>query len=116
MEPETTVAFLGLAWMIAAALLLMRSVRRGRAIAASLAERHPDTFEALGRPRPGYFQSRRSMRFARYIAKREYEKLGDVELRLRFEDYRDGEMHLLVVLLVTMGIVALLMLAVRFGS
>ncbi len=116
MEPETTVAFIALGWLITAALLMLRSVRRGRALADALAERNPDTYEALGRPQPDYFQSARGMRFARFIMQREYEKLDDAVLRTRFEEYRGAEMRLLVILLVTLIIVFLLMVAVRFST
>ncbi len=116
MNPETTVAFIALVWLISAGLLIMRSVRRGRALADALAERNPDTFEALGRPRPDYFQSSRGRRFARFVLQREYDKLDDSVLRTRFEDYRGAEQRLLVILLVTLVIVFLLMVAVRFST
>lgn len=116
MEPEKTVAYIALAWLVGATLFLARSIRRGRDLASALAERHPDEYEALGRPQPGYFESARRTRFARFVMRREYEKLGDTELRARFEEYRAAELRLLVVVLTTMVLIALLMLAVRFDG
>ena len=81
-------------------------------MAAALAERHPEKYEALGRPQPGWFESVRRTRFAQFVMRREYENIGDPELSASFEDYRGAELRLLVAVLGTMGVVAILGLAV----
>lgn len=115
-DPERTVAFIALGWLIASVILLARSIRRGRALATTLAERHPETYEAFGRPQAGFFQSARRTRFAQFVMRREYENIGDSDLCARFEDYRSAELRLLVVLLVSMIVVVLLMVSVRYAS
>lgn len=116
MEPEKTVAVLALCWLITSVILLARSIRRGRALAIELATRYPETYDALGRPQPGFFQSARRSRFAQFIMRREYETLGDSDLCARFEDYRSAELRLLVVVLVSMIVVALLVLSAHYVS
>ena len=115
MELEKVVGFITLAWLIGAMLLLMRLVRRGRRLAAELAARHPETYEKLGRPQPGFLQSIRRSRFARFVANREYEDLGDSVLSTQFEDYKQAEARLLVFLLASLAVVGLLILAVLYA-
>lgn len=103
---------LALVWLIGSMLLMMRSIRRGRALAVELALRHPDVYEALGKPRPGYLDSARRDRFARFIARREYETLSDPVLAARFEDYRRAEARTIVAIFAAMVAVCLLALAV----
>lgn len=110
MEFEKAVGFIELGWLIGAILLMAGWIRRGRRLAAALAEKHPETYETLGRPQPGYFHSVRRSRFAQFVAHREYEKLGDPELSACFENYRKTEARLLWSLLVSLGVVALLAL------
>ncbi|MDX1402950.1 MAG: hypothetical protein R3192_00355 [Woeseiaceae bacterium] len=112
MEPGKAVAYLALGWLIGATIAMARSIRRGRALAAALAERHPERYEALGRPQPGWFESARRTRFAQFVMRREYENLGDPELSARFDDYRGAELRLLVAVLGTMVVVAALGIAV----
>lgn len=116
MASEYTVGLVALGWLIGAVLLMGRSIRRGRDLAESLAARHPDTYEALGRPRPGYFQSVRRDRFAQFVARREFENLSDPPLAAEFEDYRTDEARLLLSLLATLLLVGVLVLVVRYRS
>jgi hypothetical protein len=116
MESDKALGLLALGWLIGAILLSARFIRSGRALAEALAARHPETYEALGRPQPGYLQSVRRSRFAQFVAHREYENLGDPVLSGRFEDYRKAEVRLLSSLLASLGIVALLVLTVRHVS
>ena len=113
MEIEKTLGLIALGWLVGAVLLMARLVRRGQALAAVLATQHPETYEALGRPRPGYLQSVQRSRFAQFVARRQYEHLGDPALSAQFEDYRRAEARLLLFLLATLGVVALLVLTVR---
>jgi hypothetical protein len=114
MEMEKLAGYIAVAWLIGAMLLLMRLVRRGRQLAADLAARHPETYEALGRPQPGFLHSVRRSQFARFVARREYENLGDSVLSAEFEDYRQAEARLLIVLLASLGVVGFLILAVLY--
>lgn len=109
------VGYIAVAWLTGAMLLLMRLVRRGKKLAADLAARHPGIYEALGRPQPGFLHSVRRSHFARFVARREYENLGDSALSAEFEDYRQAEARLLIVLLVSLGFVGFLILAVRYA-
>ncbi len=113
MDPEKAVGLLALGWLVGAFALISVSIRRGRELAESLATRHPETYEALGRPRPGYFHSVRRTRFASFVARREFEKLPDPALVARFEAHRRSEARLLLSLLLSLGGVALLVVAVR---
>ena len=113
MEAEKVVGLVALAWLVGAFLLMARSVRGGRQLADALATRHPELYESLGRPRPGYFDSVQRSRFARFVARREYEELADPALSARFEEHRKSEARLLVLLLTSLAAVGLLVLAVR---
>jgi hypothetical protein len=116
MEPGRLVAYVALGWLLVATVLMGRAVRKGRELAAALAERHPETYEALGRPRPGWFHGVRRDRFARFVGRREFHALDDPELTSRFEAYRRYEARLVVAVLASMAVVALLVLAVRFSG
>jgi len=114
MDSEKAVGLIAVGWLVGAILLLARLIRRGRELAATLATRHPETYEALGRPRPGYIQSVRRNRFAQFVARRDYENLGDPALSAQFEDYRKAEARLLLFLLASLMVVGLLVLFVRY--
>jgi hypothetical protein len=116
MGPEKAVAIIALGWLIGALLLMGRSVRKGRRLAETLAKRHPEIYEALGRPRPGYLHSVRRDRFARYVGRREFENLADPELSARFENYRKFDARLVLSVLASLVVVALLVLAVRYAA
>lgn len=113
MEAETALGLIAVAWLVGAMLLMARMIRRGRKLASALAERHPETYEALGRPRPGYLQSVRRSRFARFVARREFENLNDPELSRQFDEYRQAEARTLLFLVATLIILGLLVLEFR---
>ena len=113
MEIEKVLGLILLGWLIGAVLLAARLVRRGRELTMVLATQHPEKYEALGRPRPGFLQSARRSQFTQFISRRAYRNLGDPALSARFEDYRKAEARLLISLLVSLVIVALLVLMVR---
>ncbi len=116
MESQTVVGVAGLCWLVCSFLVMARSVRRGRELAETLAKRHPATYEGLGRPRPGYLQSVRRTRFARFVGRREYENLDDESLSTQFEAYRRSESRLVVAILTSGVALALLAFAVRHTS
>ena len=96
MEYETALGLIALSWLIGSLLLMARCIRKGRDLADALAARHPETYEVLGRPRPGYFESVRRTRFAQFVGRREFENLVDGALVARFEAYRKAEARLIV--------------------
>jgi hypothetical protein len=113
MEPEKFIGFAALCWLVGSLLLMARSIRRGRDLAEVFAERDPATYEGLGRPRPGYFDSLRRRRFARFVGNREYEGLADATLSSQFEVLRRYEARLIPSILVSGGVVAALGFVVR---
>ncbi len=113
---EKALGVFALAWLIGALFLMARLIRRGRELAQTLATRHPETYEALGRPRPGYLQSVRRDRFARFVARREFEKLPDPALSAQFEAYRKADARLVLSLLASLLVLALLIFAVRYAA
>lgn len=116
MELEKAVALIALGWLIGALFLMGRSIRRGRELAKTLAKRHPEIYETLGRPQPGYLHSVRRDRFAQFVGRREYEKLADRDLSARFEEYRKFEARLVLSVLVSLAVVAILVFAVQHGA
>jgi hypothetical protein len=102
---ELLVGAVALAFMVTSALLLVRSVRRGRAIAHFLESKYPEEYRSLGRPRPGYFQSMRRWRFDQFIIGREYLGLKDPDLIEQCERLR--RYNLRVLALVVSGFVVL---------
>ena len=116
MHAETTLGLLALAWLVVAFLLMARNVREGRHLAEQLAARHPPVYESLGRPRPGYFESPRRTRFARFVGKREFEALGDPGLAAEFEAFRKGEARLLLSIMGSGALVALVGLLVQHSA
>jgi len=113
LDAEKVAGLVGLAWLIGAFLVMARSIRSGRELAAALAARHPEIYEALGRPLPGYLQSVRRDRFAQFIARREFENLGDPALAAEFEAYRRSEARSLMWILASLLVVGLVFLLVR---
>ena len=113
MNSEEAFGLVALGWLIGSLLLMARSIRRGRDLAETLATRHRATYEALGRPRPGYFKSARRNQFAQFVARREFESLCDAELSAQFEAYRKSEARLVLSILAAGAGIALLALAVR---
>jgi len=113
MESDKALGLIAVGWLIGAILLFVRLIRRGRELATALATQHPETYEALGRPQPGYLQSVRQSRFAQFVARREYENLNDPALSAQFEDYRKAEARLLLSLPSSLGLLVLLILIVR---
>ena len=116
MEVEKVLGLIILGWLIGAVLLMARLVRRGRKLIMVLATRYPETYEALGRPRPGFLHSARRSQFSQFLSRRAYENIGDSALSAQFEEYRKAEVRLLVLLLVSLVIVALLVLTVRHAA
>lgn len=112
MDQQDAAGFIALCWLIGAFLLMARSVQRGRALADQLALRHAETYEALGRPRPGYLYSARRDRFAQFVARREYEDLDDPVLSAEFDAYRRAEARLVISIIASMVVVAGLALLV----
>lgn len=113
MESETVLGLAALIWLIGSLLLMARTIRVGRDLAEALATRHPETYEALGRPRPGYLESVRRTRFAQFVGQREFENLEDGWLSAEFEAYRKSEARLMVGILASGAVVALLAFATR---
>ncbi len=113
MESDKALGLIAVGWLVGAILLFARLIRRGRELTTALATQHPETYEALGRPQPGYLQSVRRSRFAQFVARREYENLDDPALSAQFEDYRKAEARLLLSLLASLGVVVLLVLTVH---
>ena len=113
MESEKVVGLVALGWLVGSFLLMARSIRSGRDLAEELATRHPATYEALGRPRPGYLESVRRTRFAQFVGRREFEDLSDGWLSAQFEAYRKSEARLVLSILASGVIVILLAFAVR---
>lgn len=116
MEAEKAVALVALGWLIGSCLLMTRSIRRGRDLAEALATRHPATYEALGRPRPGYLDSVRRTRFAQFVARHEFRNLADEWLAAQFEAYRKSEARLVVAILASGVLLASLAFAVRHAA
>ena len=116
MQQEDAIAFLAAVWLASAALLVVRSVRRGRSLADALATRHPEKFEALGQPRPSYFDSVRRGRFERFVMQRGYRELDDPPLVGAFERHRRSELQLLIGLLSGLGVVSLLILWLKHAA
>jgi len=112
-EIENTIGIVALLWLIASLAVMTRSIRRGRDLAEALAARHPAMYEAMGRPRPGYFESARRTRFAQFVGHREFENLEDGALVAEFERYRKSEARLVVSILASGASVALVWMVAR---
>jgi hypothetical protein len=116
MESEKAIGLIALSWLVCSFLLMARSIRGGRDLAETLAARHPETYEALGRPRPGYLENVRRTRFAQFVGRREFEELSDELLSSQFEAYRKSEARLILSILAAGVVVALLAFAVRHAA
>jgi hypothetical protein len=101
MDLESAAAAAG--WLAMAMGWLVRSVQYGRRLAEQLAQRDPDRYEALGSPRPGYFDSLRRNRFFRFVMQAEFRSLTDAALVDQFEAYRRTEVRGLLVVLSTLA-------------
>jgi hypothetical protein len=113
MEPEKILAMAALGWLIVSVSLMSRSIRRGRELSDALALHHPALYQELGQPRPGYFESVRRNRFARFVGRREFVNAVDASLAARFEAYRKSEMRSVLIIIGSGAVIAMLILAVR---
>jgi len=113
---EKAVGLIALTWLVGSLLLMGRSIRRGRELTEALATRHPEIYEMLGRPWPGYFESVRRTRFAQFVGRREFENLADGSLSTEFKAYRKSEARLIVSILASGLVVAVLAAAVRHAA
>ena len=93
---------------------LVRSVQYGRRLAAELESRDPDRYEALGSPRPGYFDSIRRNPFFRFVMQAEFRSLTDAALVEQFEAYRRTEIRGLAVALSTLAILGVAVLWIEY--
>jgi hypothetical protein len=105
MDLETAIAAAAAGWLAMAMGWLVRSVQYGRRLAEQLELCDPDRYEALGSPRPGYFDSVRRSRFSRFVMRAEFRSLTDPALVEQFEAYRRTEIRGLVVVLSTLAAV-----------
>ena len=112
MQPAKFLAYVALAWLIVSVLLLARTIRRGRELSDLLAARHPETYAALGCPRPGFLESARRTRFARFVGRREFEQLGDAGLARQFDAFRKFEARLVISLVASAALLAAIAIAV----
>ena len=108
MESETLFGILALTWLAGSLLSMARMIRIGRSLADTLARRYPETYAALGRPRPSFFEGVRRTRFAQFVGRREFEDLPDRSLSARFDAYRKSEAWLIVIILASGGVIVLL--------
>ena len=113
---EKTLGLVALAWLVVSFLLMARSIRRGRDLAEALASRHPKTYEALGRPRPGYFDSVRRTRFAQFVGRREFQNIADGSLSAEFEAYRRSEARLILSIIASGVVLAVLGAVLRHAA
>lgn len=110
---EETVGAAGALYLAISMVLIVVWVRRGREVADLLALRHPDRYESLGRPRPGYFDSPRRTRFVMYLARREYVELADPPLVHEFEELRRFERRMMTLLMAGLGCLGIAMAVLR---
>lgn len=113
MELEKIVALVALAWLVGAFLLMALSIRRGQKLADRFARRHPELYEAAGRPRPGFLPDARRSRFAQFVGRREFEQLGDPDLAAAFDELKRFEARTLLSILASLVVVFLLVFAAR---
>jgi hypothetical protein len=112
---EDTVGAAGAVYLAVSMLLIVAWVRRGRDVIDRLALRHPDRYEELGRPRPGYFDSPRRTRFAQYLSRREYVDLPDPPLVEEFDELRRFEHRMLAALLIGLAALGLAIAYLRWS-
>jgi hypothetical protein len=114
MDLETAIAAAAAGWLAMAMGWLVRSVQYGRQLAEQLESRDPDRYEALGSPRPGYFDSVRRSRFSRFVMRAEFRSLTDPALVEQFEAYRRTEIRGLVVVLSSLAILGAAVLWIEY--
>jgi hypothetical protein len=112
---EDTVGAAGAVYLAVSMVLIAFSVRRGRGVFEQLALRHPEHYEALGRPRPGFFDSPRRTRFAQYLSRREYLDLPDPPLVEELEALRRFEHRMMAALLIGLAALGLAIAYVRYA-
>jgi len=113
-ELESAIAAAAAGWLAVAMGWLVRSVQYGRRLAEQLELRDPDRYEALGSPRPGYFDSLRRNRFFRFVMQAEFRSLIDAALVDQFETYRRTEIRGLVVVLSSLAILGVAVLWIEY--
>lgn len=77
---EKFAGFTGLFLLGGGVFLLAVSVRKGKRIVEHIKRRHPQQWDAMGKPAPGYFQSMERNRWMKFIRNREYLQFNDPTL------------------------------------
>ena len=86
MAPQHLVAITGTAFLLLGALLMVRSVLRGRAACQEFARLLPAEYAAHGSPLPGLFLSARNNAYSIFLFQRRFEQLPERRLVQRFRD------------------------------
>lgn len=116
MLTERDIAVAG-AWFFAICVfLLIRLVRRGRALCRLFAERSPEAYVEMGSPRPGYFESHRRSAYYRLIMQRKFMDLDDSILQEEFSNLRRSELRSLAFFLTGVAAFGLAFLWLEYGS
>ena len=114
MQAEHAIAVAGLGFLLVNGLLLVVSVRRGRELCRSFAERLPTEYAELGSPLPGFFDSPRRDAYFRMLMQRGFRGLTDPHLVAEFAERRRIEVRQLVFLLLGFGGLGVAFLWLRY--
>lgn len=96
MAPEHVVAITGLAFFLVGALLLVRSVVRGRSACREFARLLPAEYADHNSPMPGFTLNQRNNAYSIFIFQRKYEQLSQRRLAQLFAELYRQDVRLLL--------------------
>ena len=103
LPPEHVVAIIGTAFIVVGAVLLIRSVLRGREACREFAQLLPEEYAAHNSPMPGYTLGPRNNAYSIFIFQRRFEQLSRRSLAERFRELYREDVRLLVFIFAGFG-------------
>ena len=103
LAPEHVVAITGLAFVLAGAVLLVRSVLQGREACREFARLLPAEYVDHNSPMPGFTLSPRNNAYSIFIFQRKYEQLSQHRLVQRFGELYRQDVRLLLFIFLGFG-------------
>lgn len=103
MAPQHVVAITGSAFFLVGAVLLVRSVLRGRKVCQEFARLLPAEYANHNSPLPGFTLSPRNNAYSIFIFQRKFEQLSQRRLVQRFAELHREDVRLMVFIFAGFG-------------
>lgn len=116
MQVQHQVAIVGSALLVLGAVMLIRSVLRGRAACRDFEHSLPGEYLAHDSPMPGWFITARNNAYSLFLFRRQFETLSEPRLVALFEDIYRQDTMLMRFIFIGFGLLGVAFVAIEiFG-